>query len=260
MRACRLGWMVALAVVVGGCGRAEIERGDDVIYFVPGAAGDGAWYDQAVAALAREMPEWSIRVHRWGAGGPFFVANFQGESIHREAESALARRIGEARGRILLIGHSAGGGVVLGALARSGRRVEGAVLLHPSVSPGYDLRPALESLASPLVVLYSEQDRLFLRHRTGTFGTYDNVRTPAAGHLGFDLTEETAQRVIQRPWTERDRRLGNDGGHFGPLAGDFVAREVVPLLKAPPSGPPAAPFESGAGSRPARTPSTGAPR
>lgn len=195
--------------------------------FVPGVFGDGAWYDGIVEEL--DQAAGPVHVVTWGAPKATFTANFSDPKIHAEAEAQLAARIDALPStvqRIHLVGHSAGCGVILGALQRTNRRVTHAVLIAPSVSPGYDLAPAAGKVAW-IDVFYSEHDRTFLKWRTGNFGTYDNIKTPAAGYSGF--TNPPAN-VRQHSYDPAWRQLGNDGGHAGGVARTFVAKVVSPLL------------------------------
>src|SRR5690606_3825378 len=99
----------------------------------------------------------NVRVFRWGAPPLLFFLDFQNDGVHRSAERRLAADIRAWRekhpdGRIDVVGYSAGCGVTLGALAllKDERPVTTAVLLAPSVSPGYDLAPALAGLRGKL--------------------------------------------------------------------------------------------------------------
>ncbi len=97
------------------------------------------------------------------------------------------------------------------------------------------MRPALQHICGQLHVFYSEGDKLWLEWRTGNFGTYDNIKTPAAGHTGFQsadaLPPELRGKLVQHAYEPAWADLGNDGGHNGWLAGDFVRQVVAPLLK-----------------------------
>jgi hypothetical protein len=114
-------------------------------------------------------------------------------------------------------------------------------MLAPSVSPQYDLEPALRNLGGEAHVFHSDRDTLFLSWRTSKFGTYDNVKTKAAGNVGFDLSKllpELWRRVVQHSYDPAWRELGNDGTHDGPLSRAFVARVITPLLSATPASQP----------------------
>jgi pimeloyl-ACP methyl ester carboxylesterase len=223
-----------------GCGtRASAENG--VVIFVPGVSGDGPWYGAMKRGLRDGGVELPIQTFSWGAPPPLFVMNFNNKGIHDSAERNLARRIGDIRQRypqapIVILTHSAGGGVALGALARLPEKpfVERMVLLHPTVSPGYDLSPALARIRGTLGVFHSDRDTTFLQWRTSNFGTYDGVRTTAAGNRGFvssTAPPEAWARVRQVGWEESFRALGHDGGHFGVIAGDFAREKIAPLLR-----------------------------
>lgn len=210
-----------------------------IVCVVPGVSGDLGGYRGLLSAL-RETGAADLREFSWGSA--IFLLNFQSTSIHDTAEKELAARITEwlrqkPDCRIDLIGHSAGGGVILGALGRlsEGLKVNHVVLLAPSVSPGYNLVPALGHATARLDLYYSSEDVFFLKWRTGTFGTYDNVRTPAAGHLGFSpqppLSAELARKLVQHSYDPTWRELGNDGSHQAPTAHDFIRDIVAPLLK-----------------------------
>jgi hypothetical protein len=226
--------------LLGGCAaRPDNPTTDDVLFFVPGAAGDGGHYDGLIRGLRDGGVTAHLEVVRWGAPAPLFVLNLQDDKIHRAAEEKLAGalrawRASHAGGRIDVIAHSAGCGVVLGALGGDDAPdVRTIVLLSPSVSPGYPLDGPLRKVASRLHVFHSDRDTAFLSWRTRTFGTYDNVRTPAAGNAGFtldglppDKRGKVAQHAREPSWEAQ----GNDGGHFGTVKEAFVKATVAPLL------------------------------
>ena len=224
-----------------GCGPRAYPAKDRVVVFVPGVSGDGPWYD----GVKRGLGDVRIDTLAWGAPMPLFAMNFSNRGIHDAAEAELAKRLrrlaGQRAGRIDIVAHSAGCGVALGALRRLGEPIiDAVVLLAPSVSPSYDLAPALASVRGNIHVFHSDRDALFLSWRTSRFGTYDNVKTKAAGNMGFDvagLAPELRTRVVQHAYEPQWRELGNDGTHDGPVARGFVARVVAPLLGLTPAAP-----------------------
>lgn len=203
------------------------------ILFVPGVAGDGPWHD-GLRAAAKEVGL-TVNVFAWGVP-VVFTQNFNDVRVHREAETSLAEAIVACRassGRVptLVIAHSAGGGVVLGALKQLPADVviDRVVLLSPSVSPGYDLTTVLPHVGR-LMIYHSAKDTAFLDWRTSTFGTYDNIKTPAAGNRGFAVSSLSAAeraKVEHVVWDETFQSLGNDGGHFGALSRSFVKTRVL---------------------------------
>src|SRR5439155_6732649 len=128
---------------------------------VSGVSG-GSGYGGLTKALSNEHR--AARVVSWGAPPPMFFMNFSNQSVHDEAEQNLANQLkawheSHRDGTIDLIGHSAGCGVALGALARAGEaHVRQVVLLAPSVSPTYDLHPALLHVHGVVHVFHSERD------------------------------------------------------------------------------------------------------
>jgi pimeloyl-ACP methyl ester carboxylesterase len=250
---CALASLVLALAFVAGCGpRPNRTAATRVVVFVPGVGGDGPWY----GGLKRGLGDVRIETHSWGAPLPLFAMNFSNQGIHKSAEQKLAtrlRRIAEQQtaARVDLVAHSAGCGVALGALRRLDEvgPVENVVLLAPSVSPKYELAPSLARMRGTLHVFHSDRDTLFLSWRTSKFGTYDNVKTRAAGNAGFDLSAlggDERSRVVQHPYEPDWDRLGNDGGHDGPLARAFIERVVAPLLQDVVT--PAAPSRSSAAS------------
>jgi len=215
-----------LTLTIGCANRPPQDGEAGVAFVVPGVAGDGDSYN----ALRSQLSDagFGVRTHGWGS--PLFTMNFSTKSIHDKAEQALAEKIDAIPGdvEVIVIGHSAGGGVALGAVALLRQRhVDTVILLSPSVSPGYDLAPALARTSGRIHNFYSPHDVTFLKWRTGNFGTYDRIKTPAAGHAGFSSSHP---RLIQHPFEERWRELGNNGGHWGTLAKEFIERGVMPLV------------------------------
>lgn len=239
---------LAIALLAVGCSSGSKGDAPGVVVLVPGVAGDGSWYRNVAPALRDAGDRRTVEPFTWGVPGPGFVLNFNNEAIHARAERGLAERLVELRRQwpqspIDVVAHSAGGGVTLGALAQlpADVRIDRVVLLNPSVSPSYRLDASLGHIAGPLHVFSSAKDTAFLKWRTSNFGTYDNVKTPAAGNAGFDVKALPAPlqaRVVAHPYDDKaDGSLGHDGGHFGALAKPYLAARVAPLIAAPAATP-----------------------
>src|SRR5947207_6777804 len=105
---------------------------------------------------------------------------------HSLACAVCARRQNCPTGGIYLVGHSAGSGVVLAAVEElPPNSVDGIVLLAPSVSADYDLRPALRVSRQGIDVFYSSRDVFQLGMAVSILGTADRRWTAAAGRVGF---------------------------------------------------------------------------
>jgi len=234
----RTGLLLAiLFTCIAGCGTTGPADAKDIVLLVPGVGGNLPQYGGLRDAIRKSRPDTRIETFTWGAPLPLFVLNFSAEGIHQGAEENLARKIAKIppNRRVSIIGHSAGCGVTLGALAllKQTPRVSNVILLAPSVSPQYDVRPALPAVIGKIHVFFSHNDDFYLSWRTSTFGTYDGIKSKAAGNLGFDLSSltpaETA-RVMQHEFNPQWESLGNDGSHYGCLSGRFAAQVLVPLL------------------------------
>jgi hypothetical protein len=242
-----------LLKAVMGCGSRPAPSARRTVIFVPGVVGDGPWYKGLKRGLGSEQEGLHIASRSWGAALPLFVLNFNSPAIHRSAERDLANRIRRLQiqrpeAAIDIIAHSAGCGVALGALALldAPTAVNNVILLAPSVSPSYDLAPALGRMQGKLHGFHSDRDTLFLSWRTSSFGTYDNVKTRAAGNAGFDLRSlppDLLHRVVQHAYDPGWKTLGNDGSHDGAVARDFAAQVLRPLLQLSPL-PPARSFSA----------------
>jgi pimeloyl-ACP methyl ester carboxylesterase len=91
-------------------------------------------------------------------------------------------------GDVYLVGHSAGCAVALAAgdvlPPDSLRRI---VLLAPSISADYDVRPALRSARDGIDVFFSSRDVFYLGFGAAITGTADRRwSSPAAGRTGSD--------------------------------------------------------------------------
>jgi hypothetical protein len=237
--------VIAAGLAMGCAGGGRDDRAwpvGDMVVVVPGVGGYGRKYSAMVRGLVEGgVAEGSVHVFRWGSS--LFVMNLEDEKIHEKAEAELAARLAAWRAssaseaRVCLVGHSAGCGVILGALRRMSvdPRVGTVVLLAPSVSPIYPLAEALGHAQGRVHAFYSDRDRLWLGWRARTFGTYDRVRTEAAGKVGFAgieaLPMELRDKLVQHPYDRTWERIGNDGGHEDWLAPQFAREVLAPLLR-----------------------------
>jgi alpha-beta hydrolase superfamily lysophospholipase len=111
--------------------------------------------------------------------------------------------------------------------------LERVILLAPSVSVGYDLRPALAGARQGIDVFISARDRFWLGVGTAVVGTSDGRRQPAAGRVGFQApADPIVGRLHQHPWDPSVAWTGNAGGHAGTLQSAYLKAYVLPLLSA----------------------------
>ncbi len=236
--------VVVSLCMVCGCqlaGKSDSIRSTNVVLVLPGIDGAGPWYNSLIGGLKEGGDD--VELVSWGTPLMFF-ANLMFPAIHGPAERNLAERIRRERaehpdGRIILVGHSAGCGVILQALARleTGLQVETVVLLAPAVSEKYDLAPAISHTRGTVHVFYSSHDQML--PSTCVTGTYDHVFSNSGGLNGFALTERlpamAREHLDQHPYDPAWKKLGCEGGHFGWRSKPFVEQVLVPLVEERPA-------------------------
>lgn len=137
--------------------------------------------------------------------------------------------------RVILIGHSTGCHVLLAAAGQLPERsVERLILLAPSVSAYYDVRPALQATRLGIDLYYSANDTA-LSIASSSVGTADGQWTPCAGEVGFQVPRDPQlakqfQGLRQHAWNDRMQNLQNFGGHFSWTRTRFLRDQLMPCL------------------------------
>ena len=114
--------------------------------------------------------------------------------------------------------------------------MHGVVLLAPSVSAIYDLRPALCKVRCAIDVFHSRRDWLYLGMGTRVLGTVDKSHHVAAGRFGFRPVAADGcdlalyGKLRQHAWVLADLRLGNTGGHYGGYQPGYLRAAIVPIF------------------------------
>ena len=222
---------------------ARLEKG--LVLSLDGVGGYN-WLPRFLRSGLREGGvEAAIVIYHWSLGPlGFWVADLAAHRRNRAAAGILAERIAEYRRRmpgrpVVLIGHSAGGGIAAWALEAlpDGCQVDRALLLSPALSPDYNLAPALRGVRERLYVAYSWADLGLMAAGTTVFGTIDGRHTPCAGLVGFRMPKllpregrEAYTKVRQIGWRPRMIRDGNWGDHTGFTTARFACRVLAPMV------------------------------
>lgn len=159
-------------------------------------------------------------------------ARAQGERL---ARAILERKTAEPGRRIVVAGHSAGCAVVLAACdILPVDTVDRVLLLAPSVSTSYDLRPTLWSAKEGIDVFCSKKDWVALGFVVRVVGTTDNGSRSAAGRYGFKpecaLSDLESSRFRQHFWSPDLAWTGHTGGHHGVHAPTFIKTFLLPMM------------------------------
>ncbi len=246
-----IGFMILALVGGSGCAahRHEVyspvldgsQRG--VIFAVDGAGG----FLATSKALIREselahLPLAVVPVD-WTHGYGRVLADQIDWRHARESGCKLAGQILEYRqafpqGKVYIVAHSAGCAAGLAAAeAVPPESIDRIVLLAPSISSDYDLRPALASVREGIDVFYSARDVAHLGLGVALTGTADGCwGCRAAGRIGFQSPLSNSEgnclfaKLRQHPWSPELAWTGNHGGHYGGYQPEFLSAFVLPLL------------------------------
>jgi hypothetical protein len=164
-------------------------------------------------------------------------AKAQGE---RFAAAILDRKKREPNRRVVLVAHSAGCAVALVAGdCLPPDSIDRTILLAPSVSTGYDLRPSLWAAKEGVDVFCSRKDWVALGFVIRVVGTTDKGSGLAAGRFGFQPKGATAldpvqnARLRQHFWSAEQAWTGHNGRHHGMHSPAFLHAYLFPLIGAP---------------------------
>jgi hypothetical protein len=159
------------------------------------------------------------------------------------AQAIQERKAKEPGRRVVVVAHSAGCAVAVAACDLLPMdAVDRVLLLAPSVSTGYDIRPTLWSAKEGVDVFCSKKDWVALGFVVRVVGTTDKFWSgSAAGRWGFRpkgsnaLAELEAARLRQHFWSQDVAWTGHTGGHHGVHAPVFVQSYLIPLMTGSPA-------------------------
>ncbi len=223
----------------------RVDRGYIVI--LPGSWGETAADHGIVDGLVAAQIDAAIEIHAWPVGdfpaGVLMVpynlrATTRNRCQAREVAAKIVRYQKSYPGRpVHLIGYSGGGGIAMWTLEElpDDCRITSAVLLAPTLSYSYDLRPALTHTDCGIDSFYSLYDVPVMMAGCSIVGTTDGTHWPAGGAIGFRQTPEVdgnAPVMRQHAYTLSMLMGGHSGGHFGWTRKGFVTGHVAPLIAA----------------------------
>lgn len=225
---------------------SEHRRRRGLVVVLPGIEGPSIWNRNLVMGLDDGGINCAIRRHEWGTPVPggFLINLTDIDRNRREADrlrDELVTYMTDYPGRpVQLVGHSGGAGIALLTAERmpDDLPLTAITLLAASVSPEFDLRPALAKTQHTILNCYSERDSILLGPGTRIAGTIDRAHSESAGKVGFvplppvlSVERRRYGTLEQMPWTSEMRKLGNDGGHFGWTDRRFVRKWLAPKLR-----------------------------
>lgn len=173
----------------------------------------------------------------WNGGIPFLRSwrNLTSPKHHERQSDKLARLIvvqktAHPEAPIHLLAQSGGCWIVIRALEKlpADIRIQTAVLLCPSISPGCDTNAAAAQCTNRLISVGSPGDFFFLGLGTTIFGTSDRVHTPAAGFVGW---HHHPPGFVEARWHPDFLRTGYVGSHVSTSQVCFVRDVIAPLLR-----------------------------
>lgn len=172
----------------------------------------------------------------WNAGVPLvrsLVNLIHKRHKERQADNLaniiLDHRRKFADSPICLLAQSGGCWIVIRALEKLPHtvKVHRAVLLAPSISPGYDTRIAASRCEYGLVSVGGPGDFVFLGIGTLIFGTSDRVFSPSAGWFGWHYHPPG---FVESRWHPDWLRYGYLGNHTSSSSQLFICHVLAPTF------------------------------
>ena len=218
-------------------------RQTGVIFAVDGAGGFQSTTQAFSQGVAEAHLPFGVVPVEWSHGYGRVLADQIDWPYSRECGCRLAGQIAAYRrafpqNRVFVVSHSAGSAVSLAAAeALPPGSIDRIILLSPSISSEYDLRPALHCVRNGIDVYYSTRDTVQLGVATALVGTADGCwGCAAAGRVGFQPQIQSPEdaalydKLRQHPWNSCLAWTGNRGGHYGSYEPGFLQAFVLPLL------------------------------
>jgi hypothetical protein len=233
---------VLLMCLVGQAWSGE-PRPAGTVFIIGGVGGIDPLQSHAPRVLPAAGVPHRIVVFHWTHGKMHTLKDLQ-DTPHllaraRELGALVMKTLECEPGRpVYLVGHSAGAALALAAAGElPPASIKRIILLSPSVSPHFNLCPALRATQCEIVSFHSCRDVLWLGLCTTVLGTSDGVHSCGAGKDGFALPpccEEEAcclyRRLVQCSWRVENILHGVSGGHNGACGCRFLAHEIAPWL------------------------------
>ena len=214
-----------------------------MIFAVDGAGGFQSTTEALSQAVAEAHLPLGVVPVEWSHGYGRILADQIDCPYARECGCKFAQQIAAYRhafpqNKIFVICHSAGSAVGLAAAeVLPPGSIDRIIVLSPSISSEYDLRPALRCVRDGIDVFYSTRDTFQLGLAIALVGTADGCwGCAAAGRVGFQpqvqYPEDAAlyDKLRQHPWNPCLAWTGNRGGHYGGYRPEFLKAFVLPLL------------------------------
>lgn len=230
-----IGAVLLASSLCAGCGggngqyMTEDRLDNGLVIILPGIEGESEFNRNIRRGLLAARVDRAIMIHNWGLPVPLVK---QVDVIGNRLAGAEVAKIvvGYQRshpGRpVHIIGHSGGGGVAVFAAEEmpADRKVDGLVLLSPSISAGYDLRKAMANCRDGIVNFYNPADTGLLGIGTTIVGNVDGIRGPSAGLTGFQKSYADLRQVRVQS--------GRADPHSAATNVGYVRRHVAPYVLA----------------------------
>ena len=199
------------------------------------------------SAIKKSMDQFQdrldIQIFPW-SHGHYKIYRDQCDIAHSQrkgkelAELILSSHRLQPEREICLMSHSAGCSVSLSCCTWLPDKIlSNHILLAPSVSDRFNIRPALNSSRRGLDVFCSFRDRWALGIGVLLVGTADaNHDRRAAGRFGFQVMPRNSddahvfENLHQHFWSKEDLKLGNNGRHHSMFSPAFLQAKVLPLI------------------------------
>lgn len=201
-----------------------------------GIEGPSLFNHSMVLGVLKSRYRGSVVRFDWNAGIPLvrsLVNLIHRRHKERQADK-LARLITDYHAShpgapVSLVAQSGGCWIVVRALEKlpPNSSVHTAVLIAPSISPGYDISRAAARCAGGMVSVGGPGDYIFLGLGTLLFGTSDRVFSPSAGWIGW---HHRPPGFVEQRWHPAWLKYGYLGNHTSSSARHFVAGVVGPRL------------------------------
>ena len=219
---------------------------------VDGAGQFFTFSNACIRACMDHYPDVDVRPFLWSHGHRRYVADqrdfhWANTMASRLASQILAWKQANPTGKVYLAGHSAGCGIALHAASElPPETLEKITVMLPSCSSKVDLIGSIRASKHGVHVWCSDQDWVILGLMVRMFGCqYDTASIRAAGRWGFEpkpITHEEKALVRAKPrhypWHQSQKRLNNDGGHYGAYQSPFLEKVVLANLFNPEVEPP----------------------